>query len=106
MRAEFPWVEVVVSDGSLFWCRGMHLAFETAFRKGFDHYVWLNDDTTLRNEALAGLLACWDWWRWCLDLAEASVTLPPIRRVAAISAKAVRDRIGLPGIAFLVFSIN
>lgn len=63
VRAEFPWVEVVVSDGSLFWCRGMHLAFETAFRKGFDHYVWLNDDTTLRNEALAGLLACEAWLR-------------------------------------------
>lgn len=58
VRAEFPWVEVVISDGSLFWCRGMHLAFETALRKGFDHYVWLNDDTTLRPEALAGLLAC------------------------------------------------
>ena len=58
VRAEFPWVEVVVSDGSLFWCRGMHLAFETAMRQGFDHYLWLNDDTTLRSDALAGLLAC------------------------------------------------
>jgi GT2 family glycosyltransferase len=58
VRAEFPWVDVVVSHGSLFWCRGMHLAFETALRKGFDHYVWLNDDTTLRPEALAGLLTC------------------------------------------------
>ena len=58
VRAEFPWVEVLVSDGSLFWCRGMHLAFETALRTGFDHYVWLNDDTTLRPEAVAGLLAC------------------------------------------------
>ena len=56
--AEFPWVEVLVSDGSLFWCRGMHLAFKTALRTGFDHYVWLNDDTLLRPAALAGLLAC------------------------------------------------
>ena len=58
VRAEFPWVEVVVSAGALFWCRGMHLAFEAALRRGFDHYVWLNDDTTLRPEAVAGLLAC------------------------------------------------
>lgn len=56
--AEFPWVEVVVSAGSLFWCRGMHLAFDTALRTGFDHYLWLNDDTVLQPDGLAGLLAC------------------------------------------------
>jgi len=58
VRAEFPWVDVVTSDGNLFWCRGMHLAFETALRTGFDHYLWLNDDTMLWPDALARLLAC------------------------------------------------
>ena len=58
VRAEFPWVEVVTSSGNLFWCRGMHLAFETALRTGFDHYLWLNDDTMLWPDALARLLAC------------------------------------------------
>ena len=58
VRAEFPWAHVLASDGSLFWCRGMHLAFATALRRGFDHYLWLNDDTLLRPGALAGLLAC------------------------------------------------
>ena len=58
VRAEFPWVDVTTSDGSLFWCRGMHLAFDIALQRGFDHYLWLNDDTVLRPNALAGLLAC------------------------------------------------
>ena len=55
---EFAWVEVVRSNGSLFWCRGMHLAFETALRTGFDHYLWLNDDTALLPDAMVRLLAC------------------------------------------------
>ena len=58
VRDEFPWVDVVTSDGNLYWCRGMHLAFETALRTGFDHYLWLNDDTVLGQDALARLLAC------------------------------------------------
>ena len=58
VRAEFPWVDVTTSDGSLFWCRGMHLAFDIALQRGFDHYLWLNDDTVLRRDSLAGLLAC------------------------------------------------
>ena len=58
VRAEFAWVDVVVGDGALFWCRGMHLAFETALRVGFDHYLWLNDDTMLQRDALSRLLSC------------------------------------------------
>ncbi len=52
------------------------------------------------------LLTGCEWWRWCLDLAEASVTLPPTRRVAAIRANAVRDRVTDPGPSLLVFNIN
>ena len=37
-------------------------------------------------------------------MAEASVTLPPTRRVAATKAKAVRERVICP--AFKVFDIN
>jgi hypothetical protein len=35
----------------------------------------------------------WWWCRWCLDLAEASVAVPPTRRVAATSAIAGRGRV-------------
>lgn len=58
VRAEFPWVDVLDASGDLYWCRGMHLAFSTALARGFDHYLWLNDDTLLRPDALARLLRC------------------------------------------------
>ena len=58
VRAEFPWVTVVVGHGALFWCRGMHLAFETAMRTGYASYLWLNDDTMLQADAVSRLLAC------------------------------------------------
>lgn len=54
----YPWVRVVHGDGSLFWCRGMHRAFETALEQGFDYYLWLNDDTMLYEDALSRLLDC------------------------------------------------
>jgi len=58
VKLAFPWVEIVNGDGSLFWCRGMHRAFETALQHGFDYYLWLNDDTMLYADALSRLLNC------------------------------------------------
>ena len=60
VAADFPWVRVVRVDpteGALFWCRGMHRAFAVALEAGYDHYLWLNDDTLLAPDALARLLA-------------------------------------------------
>ena len=58
VRTEFAWVDVVVREGGLFWCRGMHLAFDRALTQGFDFYLWLNDDTVLRPDAVSRMLAC------------------------------------------------
>ena len=52
-----PWVSVLHGDGSLYWCRAMHLAFAHAMRESHDHYLWLNDDTLLHPNAVARLLA-------------------------------------------------
>ena len=63
VRERFDWVTVVQpdpADGALFWCRGMHRAFEAALRIGFDDYLWLNDDTLLQPDALARLLSSRD----------------------------------------------
>jgi len=53
---EFPYVHIVQGDGSLFWNRGMHKSFSAAIRKGFDYYMWLNDDSLLYDNALETLL--------------------------------------------------
>jgi GT2 family glycosyltransferase len=60
VRARFPWVTVIEGDGELYWCRGMHRAFEAALLEGHDHYVWLNDDTYPFPDALQRLLTCSD----------------------------------------------
>lgn len=54
----FPKVQVEHGDGLLYWCRGMHLAFDIAMRKDYDYYLWLNDDTLLYPDAIARLLSC------------------------------------------------
>ena len=59
VRATYPDVEIVKGDGTLFWNRGMHLAFSIAMSKGFDAYLWLNDDTFLFDDAIDRLFTYW-----------------------------------------------
>lgn len=41
-------VRVIEGDGSLYWAKGMRLAWETAVEHGdYDGYLWLNDDVEL-----------------------------------------------------------
>lgn len=56
VRAQFPAVSVLRGDGSLYWNRGMHKAFEAALVEGFDGYLFLNDDTMLAHDALRRLI--------------------------------------------------
>lgn len=53
---KYPDVCVIYGDGTLFWNRGMHRAFEVALKKGFDYYLWLNDDTYLYPGSLGTML--------------------------------------------------
>ncbi len=56
---QFPNVQVIKGTGSLYWNRGMHLAWETAVKQDvFDYYLLLNDDTFLFPNAIEELLAC------------------------------------------------
>lgn len=57
MRAEFPWVQIVHGSGNLYWCRGMHQAFDVALQADYDYYLWLNDDTVLQSDAIERLMA-------------------------------------------------
>jgi GT2 family glycosyltransferase len=53
---EHPDVVVLHGDGSFFWNGGMRVAMARARHDDPDHYLWLNDDTTLRPGALRQLL--------------------------------------------------
>lgn len=52
VRKGFPDTHIIEGDGSLFWNRGMHKAFSAAIQKGFDYYLWLNDDCVLYENTL------------------------------------------------------
>ncbi len=52
----YPSVNVIKGDGNLYWNGGMRVAFNVALKKGFDYYLWLNDDTLLYPTAIDSLI--------------------------------------------------
>lgn len=57
IRKEFSQVKIIKGNGSLFWNRGMYVAWREAEKsKEYDYYLWLNDDTFLFDDSLIRLL--------------------------------------------------
>jgi GT2 family glycosyltransferase len=56
VRNYYPQVKVIKGDGYLYWNGGMRVAFSAAMKKGFDYYLWLNDDTLLYPNAIQTLV--------------------------------------------------
>lgn len=54
---KFPSVEILKGDGKLYWGGGTHMAFRHALEKKADFFLLLNDDTSLYDDALKGMLA-------------------------------------------------
>ena len=53
----FPEVRIIKGDGNLYWNRGMIAAWEAAVkRKDYDYYLWLNDDTYIKPDAINNIL--------------------------------------------------
>ena len=63
VKNEFPQVHVIQGTGSLYWTKGMNLAWKTA-GDGYDAYLWLNDDVELADGALSGLISDADATGW------------------------------------------
>lgn len=56
IKANYPQVNIIEGNGSLFWVGGMYLAFAEAMKHDYEYYLWLNDDTILEPNALNILL--------------------------------------------------
>lgn len=57
VHENFPEVVIVKGTGSLYWNRGMRLAWKTALkRRDYDYFLLLNDDTDLHDDAITTLL--------------------------------------------------
>ena len=53
----FPMVNIILGDGTLFWNKGMRLAWKTAAEKqDYEFYLWLNDDVLLNNDGLINII--------------------------------------------------
>lgn len=57
VRTRFPMVRVLAGNGKLYWNGGMRLAFDAATEKGFDAYIFFNDDTILYKDALERMVS-------------------------------------------------
>lgn len=57
VELKFPNVHIIRGSGNLFWNGGMRLAWNHAAKNNFDFYLWLNDDTELKDSAIATILA-------------------------------------------------
>lgn len=51
-----PHAKIYVSEGNLFWCRGMYQAMLMAVQKKHDYYLMINDDTLFEEDALSKML--------------------------------------------------
>jgi GT2 family glycosyltransferase len=71
VRQQFPEVIILKGDGNLFWNGGMYKAFAAAIKIGFTHYLWLNDDTLLYENA-------WNTLKESASIAEKRNTDPYI----------------------------
>lgn len=58
IKDKYPKVKIIQGDGSLYWNRGMNLAWKTAMNTGdYSGFLWLNDDTAIFKNALKTLVA-------------------------------------------------
>ena len=57
IKEKYPEVSIIQGDGSLYWNRGMNLAWKTAMNtEDYSGFLWLNDDTVIFENALKTLV--------------------------------------------------
>ncbi|RGS00244.1 glycosyltransferase family 2 protein [Phocaeicola coprocola] len=56
VKEYFDFVTVIDGNGTLFWNRGMHLAWQEAEKDTPLYFLWLNDDTILIKDAIKRLI--------------------------------------------------
>lgn len=57
VKDSFPEVNIIKGTGELYWNQGMRLAWQEAINTNtFDFFIWLNDDTELKCNAISQLL--------------------------------------------------
>lgn len=55
-QKKHPKIKLMKGSGNLYWGGGTNLGFKKAVKKGYDYYMWLNDDTFIFPETISQLL--------------------------------------------------
>ena len=58
IKIQFPSINIINGDGTLFWNRGMIAAWKEACKNNYDFYIWLNDDTIVTSTFITDLIKC------------------------------------------------
>lgn len=53
---EFPDVNIIQGNGALYWNGGMRLAWSHSLEKGYDFYLWINDDSLIYPDSLSRIV--------------------------------------------------
>ena len=57
IKDSFPNVNIILGNGNLFWCGGMRMAWDAAYKKhDFEYYIWINDDIEIFEDSICQLL--------------------------------------------------
>ena len=73
VKDKYPNVNVILGTGSLYWNRGMRLAWKKARQqRDYDFYLWLNDDTYIYTNALQSIFT--DYYHLRNDGIEAIIS--------------------------------
>jgi GT2 family glycosyltransferase len=60
VRSNFPSVNVIQGTGDLYWNGGMRLAWQYALKQSHDHFLWINDDSYIFEDAIQRLLKAYE----------------------------------------------
>jgi GT2 family glycosyltransferase len=81
VQQAFPEARVVMGNGSLYWNGGMRRAWQASLSLKPDFFVWLNDDTILRPDAIRDLLSLYHSQAFAKTIVTGCTVDPVTRRV-------------------------
>ncbi|MBU2880307.1 glycosyltransferase family 2 protein [Aliiglaciecola lipolytica] len=60
IKEKYPNVNVIEGTGSLYWNGGMRLAWSESLIKGYDFYLWINDDSMIYRDSIVKIVECYN----------------------------------------------
>lgn len=56
LRENYPYVNVIETEGNFYWCKSMHLLMEKTVTREYDYYLMINDDVEFYEDMLETMI--------------------------------------------------